>query len=62
MPPNVFPEGMWKKAIQTQANAIKKLEFVSDLIVETHPNEPFPVPGLNPDVKVQGTAAKDLPA
>lgn len=62
MPPNVFPEGMWKKAIQTQANAIKKLEFVSDLIVETHPNAPFPVPGLNPDVEVQGIAAKDLPS
>ena len=30
--------------------------------METHPNEPFPVPGLNPDVKVQGTAAKDLPS
>ena len=62
MPPNVWPEGMWNKAIQTQANEIGKLEFVSDLMVETHPNDPFPVPGLNPDVKVQGTAAKDLPA
>lgn len=61
MPPNVFPEGMWKKAIQTQANAIGKLEFVSDLIVDTYPNDPFPVPGLNPDEKVQGTAATDMP-
>jgi len=60
MPPDVFPERMWKKGIQTQASGIEKLEFVSDLNVEVYPNDPFPVPGLNPDIKIEGVAAKDL--
>ena len=61
MPPDVFPERMWKKAIETQAAAIRKLDFVSDLDVHFDLDNPFPVPGLNPDVKVQNMSAKDLP-
>ena len=55
------PEDRWKRAIETAFKKVKILKQVSDARLEIHPNAPFPVPGLNPDIKVEGRSSEKPP-
>lgn len=56
-----FPENLWRRAINSEFESIKKLSFVSKAEIFFAPNDEFPVPGLNPDVKICGETALDYP-
>jgi len=54
----VHPEPRWRKAIETACDKVKKLPMVSNVSFVIEPNKPFPVPGLNPDIIVEGQRSK----
>jgi hypothetical protein len=44
----------WQKSVEIAAKYIEKLDNVSDVKVVINPSDPFPVAGMNPNIRIHG--------
>jgi len=58
---DVHPVEHWERAVRAAFERIKEVSFVSDVDIHIYPEMDYPIPGLNPDIEIEGRRAPTDP-